>query len=82
MKRNVIAYHYLQRLGRFDERIRNAYESWLVDALKHVLKKANVVRSTLDDSPIKRHDPKIEGAEHMRDPTNATNKNAVTVHGK
>lgn len=69
-------YHYLQRLGRFDERIQNAYESWLIDALKLVLKKANVVRLALDDSPIKRYGPKIEGAGLMHDPTNATNKNA------
>jgi len=47
-------YHYLQRLGRFDERIQNACESWLVDALKHILKKVNVVRMALDDCRLRK----------------------------
>ena len=59
-------YRYLQRLGRFDERIQNAYESWLIGVLKNALQKENVVRLALDDSPIKRYDSKIAGAEYAR----------------
>ena len=70
-------YRYLQRLGRFDERIQNAYESWLIGALKDALQKENVVRLALDDSPIKRYGPKIEGAGRMHDPTNTVDKNAT-----
>ena len=69
-------YRYLQRLGRFDERIQNAYESWLIGVLKNALQKENVVRLALDDSPIKRYGPKIEGAGRMHDPTNTVDKNA------
>ena len=59
-------YRYLQRLGRFDERIQNAYESWLIGVLKDALQKENVVRLALDDSPIKRYGFKIAGAEYAR----------------
>ena len=70
-------YRYLQRLGRFDDRIQNAYESWLIGALKDSLQQQNVVRLALDDSPIKRYGPKTEGAGRMHDPTNVVNKNAT-----
>ena len=70
-------YHSVQRFGRFDEKIQNVYSTWLVKAFKSSLQEADSVRLALDDSPIKRYGPKIEGAGYMHDPTNDTGKNAV-----
>jgi len=70
-------YCYLQRLGRYDETIQNAHTIWLVNALKENLQRETVIRLALDDSPIKRYGPKIEGAGYMHDPTNVIDKSAT-----
>lgn len=70
-------YHYVQRLGRFDETIQSAYAAWLVCSLNNVLQHEAVVRLALDDSPIKRYGPRIEGAGYMRNPTIITDKSAT-----
>lgn len=76
-KRYKKFYYFLQRLGEQNVAIQIANVAWLLGALHKDLQQATSVRFALDDSPIKRSGPKIEGAGLMHDPTNATNKNAI-----
>jgi hypothetical protein len=76
-KRYKKFYYFLQRLGAQNTAIQNTYVPWLLGALHKDLQQATSIRLALDDSPIKRSGPKIEGTDLMHDPTNATNKNGL-----
>ena len=76
-KRYKKFYYFLQRLGEQNVAIQIANVAWLLGALHKDLQQATSIRLALDDSPIKRSGPKIEGTDLMHDPTNATNKNGL-----
>lgn len=73
-------YHHLRRVGMQNTAIRKTFVQWLIEQMKTTLLSGIRIQLAVDDSPIKRSGPKIEGAGWHHDPTNP-NAKATTCYG-